>query len=53
MGTQELTDDSWNQFVDTVNRMGIQDVLEVYEAALQRARNNGLTDGFHTIDEFK
>lgn len=53
MGTQELTDDSWNQFVDTVNRMGIQDVLEVYEAALQRARNNGLTDGFHTMDEFK
>ena len=53
MGTQELTDDSWNQFVDTVNRMGIQDVLEVYNAALQRAYENGLKDGFHTIDEFK
>ena len=53
MGTQELNDTTWQQFLDTINRMGIQDVLEVYEAALQRARNNGLTDGFHTMDEFK
>ena len=53
MGTQELNDTTWQQFLDTINRMGIQDVLEVYEAALQRAHNNGLTDGFHTMDEFK
>ena len=33
--------------------MGIQDVLEVYGAALQRAYENGLVDGYHTMDEFK
>ena len=52
MGTTELNDQTWQQFVDTVNRMGIQDVLEVYEAALQRAYDSGLKEGFHSLDEF-
>ena len=52
MGTNELNDDTWQQFVDTVNRMGIQDVLEVYESALQRAYDNGFKDGYHTLNEF-
>ena len=42
MGTAELNDDSWDKFVKTVNNMGIQDVLEVYEAALERAYESGL-----------
>lgn len=52
MGTAELNDDSWQQYLDTINRMGIQDVLEVYEAALERAYESGLQEGYHTIDEF-
>lgn len=53
MGTSELNDESWQQYLDTINRMGIQDVLEVYEAALDRAYESGLQEGYHTIDEFK
>ena len=53
MGTAELNDETWEQFVSTVQNMGIQDVLEVYGAALQRAYENGLVDGYHTMDEFK
>jgi hypothetical protein len=41
------------QFINTIKRMGIDDVLEVYEAALDRAYASGLKDGFHTLDEFK
>ena len=53
MGTQELNDDTWANFVATIERMGIQDVLEVYEAALQRAYDNGLQEGYHTLNEFE
>lgn len=53
MGKTELNDETWAQFVSTVERMGIRDVLEVYEAALTRAYENGLKDGFHTMDEYK
>ena len=53
MGTTELNDDSGNTFGATVNRMGIQDVLEVYEAALGRAYETGLKDGYHTMNEFE
>ena len=53
MGTNELNDETWAQFVNTIKRMGIDDVLEVYEAALDRAYASGLKDGFHTMDEFK
>ena len=53
MGTTELNDDTWNQFLNTIQRMGIEDVLEVYNNALQRAYQTGLKDGFHTADEFK
>lgn len=52
MGTAELNDDSWNQFISTIQRMGIEDVLEVYNNALQRAYSNGLKDGYHTLNEF-
>lgn len=52
MGTAELNDDTWNQFISTIQRMGIEDVLEVYNNALQRAYNNGLKDGYHTLNEF-
>jgi putative aldouronate transport system substrate-binding protein len=53
MGTTELNDDTWNQFLNTIQRMGIEDVLEVYNNALHRAYQTGLKDGFHTADEFK
>ena len=53
MGTNELNDETWEQFINTIKRMGIDDVLEVYEAALDRAYASGLKDGFHTMDEFK
>ena len=53
MGTAELNDESWATFVATIENMGVQDVLEVYNAALQRAYDSGLTEGYHTIDEFK
>ena len=52
MGIEELNDETWNQFVSTVNNMGLQDVLEVYEAALARAYENGFKDGMHTLKEF-
>lgn len=53
MGTNELNDETWEQFVNTIKRMGIDDVLEVYEAALDRAYASGLQEGFHSMDEFK
>ena len=53
MCTKQLNDATWNEFVSTIERMGIQDVLEVYEAALQRAYDNGLQEGYHTLNEFE
>lgn len=53
MGTAELNDETWAQFVATVERMGVHDVLEVYEAALARAYESGLKDGYHTLNEFE
>ena len=53
MGTAELNDATWDQFVSTVRNMGIEDVLEVYGAALQRAYDNGLKEGYHTLNEFE
>ena len=53
MGTAELNDETWAQFVATVERMGVQDVLQVYEAALARAYESGLKDGYHTLNEFE
>ena len=52
MGTTPLNDETWNQFINTINRMGVEDVLAVYEAALARAQENGLRDGYHSMDEF-
>lgn len=52
MGTTELNDTTWNQFVDTINGMGLDEVLQVYEDALQRAYDAGFEDGYHTLDEF-
>ncbi len=34
--TEGVTDDSWNTFVNEVNRMGIEEVLKVYQAAYDR-----------------
>ena len=53
MGIKELNDDTWNEFITTINRMGLDEVLEVYEAALARAKENGLQEGYHTINEFE
>lgn len=53
MGTQELNDSTWQKFLDTIESMGVQDVLEVYEAALDRVYDNGFKDGYHTMDEYK
>ena len=53
MGIKELNDDTWNEFVTTINRMGLDEVLEVYEAALSRSKENGLQEGYHTINEFE
>ncbi len=52
MGTAELNDETWAQFVSTIENMGVQDVLEVYQAALERAYESGLKDGYHTLNEF-
>ena len=53
MGQAKLTDEAWETYLTTIERMGLQDVLEVYEAALQRAYDNGFVEGYHTLDEFK
>lgn len=53
MGLSELNDTTWQQFIDTINGMGLEEVLEVYEAALQRAYDAGFEEGYHTLDEFK
>jgi hypothetical protein len=33
VGDQELTDDSWQNYVDTLNAYGLGDVLAVYQNA--------------------
>ncbi len=53
MGTQELNDTTWQKFLDTIENMGVKDVLEVYEAALDRAYESGFKDGYHTLNEYK
>ena len=53
MGTTELTDATWEQYVKTIESMGVADVLEVYEAALQRAYESGFQEGYHTRNEFE
>lgn len=53
MGTTELTDASWDQYVRTIESMGVKDVLEVYETALQRAYDSGFKEGYHTQNEYK
>ncbi len=53
MGTAELNDETWETFLNTIRRMGIEDVLRVYGDALQRAYDNGLKDGYHTLNEFE
>ncbi|MBQ8802776.1 MAG: extracellular solute-binding protein [Tyzzerella sp.] len=53
MGTQPLDDNTWSQFLKTIENMGVQDVLEVYEAALERAYENGFKEGYHTLNEFE
>ena len=53
MGTTELNDATWAEFINTMKKMGIEDVLEVYEAALERAYESGFKEGYHTADEFK
>lgn len=51
-GKEQLTDDSWNEFLAEIDRMGLQEVLDVYEAALQRAYKAGFKEGMHSLDEF-
>lgn len=53
MGTSELNDDTWNDYLKTINNMGLEDVLEVYEAALERAYENGYVEGYHSLDEYE
>jgi len=53
MGQEKLTDETWQTYLTTIERMGLQDVLEVYEAALQRAYDNGFVEGYHTLNEFQ
>ncbi|MDD3335308.1 MAG: extracellular solute-binding protein [Eubacteriales bacterium] len=53
MGTEALTDDSWNEYVDQINSMGVQSLLDVYEVAVQRIKANGFVDGYHTTAEFE
>ena len=53
MGNTELTDASWEQYVKTIESMGVADVLEVYEAALQRAYDSGFAEGYHTQNEYE
>ena len=53
MGQEKLTDESWQNFLTTIERMGLQDVLAVYEAALERAYAGGFKEGYHTLNEFE
>ncbi len=53
MGTAELNDETWKQFVDTIYNMGVEDVEQVYNDALERAYANGLQEGYHTMNEFE
>ena len=53
MGNIDLTDASWEQYVKTIESMGVADVLEVYEAALQRAYDGGFVEGRHTFNEYE
>ncbi len=53
MGTAELTDDAWEEYVATIYNMGVEDVLQVYKDALQRAYDSGLKEGYHTLNEFE
>lgn len=36
MGKAELTDDAWNTYVDTMYEMGLQTVIDLYQAAYDR-----------------
>lgn len=53
MGTVELNDETWNAFVDKIKSMGIDEVLEVYNAALERIHKAGFEEGYHTAAEFE
>ena len=53
MGTEELNDETWNAFLEQIQKREIQQILDVYEAALSRAYESGLKDGYHTLNEFE
>ncbi len=53
MGTTPLNDETWNTYLNTIKNIGVDRVLEVYEAALGRVKANGFQDGMHTADEFQ
>ncbi len=53
MGQEPLNDETWATFLTTIERMGIEEVMEVYEAALQRAYEAGFKEGYHTLNEYE
>ncbi len=53
MGQEQLNDETWAAFLETIERMGLQDVLEVYNSALERVYAAGFKDGYHTLNEYE
>lgn len=53
MGTEPLNDTTWQEYLDTIKNMGVDQVEEIYQNALERAYEFGLKEGYHTLDEFK
>jgi len=53
MGTMQLNDATWNKFVNRIKQMGVDKVVDAYNAALQRAYEQGFKEGTYTSDSFK
>jgi len=52
VGRNELDDASWQAYVDRINAMGLRELLEVYEAALERLHANGFVEGSYAPGDF-
>jgi putative aldouronate transport system substrate-binding protein len=53
MGTTKLDDTTWKNYINTIQRMGVEEVVNVYNNALKRAYDNGFKEGYYTADQFK
>lgn len=53
MGNEELNDDTWNAYVETLEKMGVADVEQIYQNAVERAYERGMQEGYHTLGEYQ